>query len=183
MKFSPNLVVTFVLALASDVSAFAPRMAPPACSSTTTTLNLFGGGNKSTGGDATAKKGPGMMDQLAMFKKAAEMAQKKSKLDQELAAESFEGTAADGKVTAVCKFLPPTNPMDPQPEYEFVSFVFDDEWYEAASPEDVSVAVKEAIIDGTAKANTAVGVKYQILAEGLQGLSGAPAENSPPALE
>ena len=35
---------------------------------------MFGGGNKSSGGDgAVAKKGPGMLDQLAMFKKAAEI--------------------------------------------------------------------------------------------------------------
>merc|ERR1719343_397880 len=63
------------------------------------------------------------MDQLAMFKKAQEMAKKKQQLDQELAAETFTGGAADGKVTVSCKFAPSKNPMDPQPDYLATGFL------------------------------------------------------------
>ncbi|KAL3911127.1 MAG: hypothetical protein SGARI_001794 [Bacillariaceae sp.] len=134
-------------------------------------LNLFGGGNK--GGDAGAKKGPGMMDQLAMFKKAADMAKKKQALDNELASETFEGKSENGKVTAMCKFSPSKNPMDPQPDYETTGFEFDDEWYESSSPEDLSAAVKEAIMNGIEATNLAVGEKYKVLEEDLKGAMGA----------
>merc|ERR1719437_335273 len=88
------------------------------------------------------------MDQLAMFKKAQEMAKKKQQLDKELASESFEGVAADGKVKAICKFVPSKNPMDPQPDYQAAGFDFDEEWYESATPDDLSAAIKEAIMNG-----------------------------------
>ena len=45
------------------------------------------------------------MDQMAMFKKAQEMAKKKQTLDSKLAAEDFKGKGADGKVTATVKFI------------------------------------------------------------------------------
>ena len=147
--------LSLLLTLGS-ASAFAPQSAPTQQS---TQLNLFGGGKKQ-GGES---KGPGMMDQLAMFKKAQEMAQKKNKLDEELAKEEFVGEAADGKVKGKFKFVPVKNPMDPNPDYEAKAFEFDDEWYESASPEELSTAVKEAINDGIEKTNAAVVAKYQAL--------------------
>ena len=147
-----------ILAIAvtlNGVTAFAPTVRTQTPIKTTTELGLFGGGGAKTGGDA--KKGPGMMDQLAMFKKAQELASKKKKMDDELAAEKFEGSAADGKVKAICKFSPPKNPMmDPNPDIDPVSFEFDDEWYESVSPEDLSKAVQEAIYDGIEKTNKAM---------------------------
>ena len=118
------------------------------------------------------------MDQLAMFKKAQEMAQKKNKLDQELANEDFVGEGADGKVKGTFKFVPIKNPMDPNPDYEAVSFEFDDEWYESATPEELSAAVKEAISAGIEKTNAAVIEKYQALQGDLMDAfsgAGAPA--------
>jgi hypothetical protein len=46
------------------------------------------------------------MDQLALFKKAQEMAQKKKQLDEELRKMDFTGTGADGKVKGAFKFIP-----------------------------------------------------------------------------
>lgn len=152
MKFS---ALSLLLTLGA-ASAFAPQ---PVSTQHSTGLNLFGGGKK----DGDKKPAPGMMDQLAMFKKAQEMATKKNKLDVELAEMDFGGVSADGKVKATFKFVPIKNPMDPNPDYEATSFEFDDEWYEAASPEDLSTAIKEAINDGIEKTNAAVTEKYQTL--------------------
>ena len=92
------LVFSTLLALGSS---FAPSQNVSLRSSATTTaLNLFG-----TPKDGE-KKGPGMMDQLAMFKKAQEMAQKKQKLDEELKKMDFTGAAEDGKVTGTFKYVP-----------------------------------------------------------------------------
>ena len=145
-------------------------------SSSSTSLNLFGAGNKE--GD---KKAPGMMDQLAMFKKAQEMAQKKQKLDEELKQMTFEGTAADGKVKASFKYVPVTNPMDPNPDYEATNFEFDDEFYESASPEEIAESVKVAIVDGIKNTNTAVAEKYSVLQGDLMEAFGQGGQ--PPAKE
>lgn len=64
-----------------------------------TLLYLFGGGNKDSG---VAKK-PNMLDQLALFKKAQEIAQKKKDIENELAKVLYSGTSTDGKVTATVK--------------------------------------------------------------------------------
>jgi hypothetical protein len=177
-------VVSLSLVGLSSVAAFAPSMHtfnPCSTSSVrhSSQLHLFGGGGGSK--KDGEKKGPGMMDQLAMFKKAQEMAQKKKKLDDELAAMEFTGTAADGKVTGTFKFIPITNPMDPNPDYEATRFDFDDEWYASASPEDLSVAVKECIEKGIEQTNEAVTKKYETLQGdlmeafgGAAGGSGAP---------
>lgn len=144
-----------VLLLATGYAcAYAPSQTRP-ISPSTTQLRLFGGGNK--GGE---KKGPGMMDQLAMIKKAQEMAQKKQKLDAELAAMVFIGTGADGKVTAKFKYIPSRNPMDLSPEYEAQAFEFDDAWYDSASPDELSAAVLEAIQAGYKATNEALIQKY-----------------------
>lgn len=92
MKLSVPLVALFVV----GTDAFCPS----AFHRPSTCLNLFGGGNKDGGG---AKKQPNMMDQLAMFKKAQEIAQKKKDIENELAKMDYSGSAADGKVTATIK--------------------------------------------------------------------------------
>ena len=117
-----------------------------------------------------------MMNQLAMFKKAQEVAQKKKKLDEELMAESFEAEAADGKVKATFKYVPVANPMDPNPDYEAVSFTFDDEYYASASPEDLGEACKEAVVAGIRVINEAVAEKYQVLQQDLMDALGGGAE-------
>jgi len=163
MKIS---VVVNVLVLGC-ANAFAPAL-QISSSISSSQLDLFGGGNK----DGESKgPGGGMMNQLAMFKKAQEMAQKKQTLDQDLAKEIFKGSAADGKVIVDCKFSPSKNPMDPQPDYDAVAFDFDEEWYNSVTPEDLGTAVKEALLDGIEQTNAAVSEKYKILGEELQGLT------------
>jgi hypothetical protein len=172
MKISAlSLLLTF-----SAVSAFAPQLVSTQHSVSSSQLNLFGGGAKKDG----EKKGPGMMDQLAMLKKAQEMASKKNKLDQELAAMDFEGSAADGNVKVVFKYVPSKNPMDPTPEYDAENFEFDAAWYEGASTDDLNTAAKEAIMNGMEAVNKGVEEKYEALkgdiAEtfGAMGGGGAP---------
>ena len=103
------------------------------------------------------------MNQLAMFKKAQEVAQKKKKIDEELAATPFEAATADGKVKASFKYVPVMNPMDPNPDYEAVSFTFDDAFYESASNEDLAKACQEVVLNGIKEINEAVAQKYQAL--------------------
>ena len=143
--------------VAAPAIAFAPSQMQRA-STSSSVLNLFG--NKKEG---DANKAPGMMDQLAMFKKAQEIATKKKQLDEELAKGSWEVASEDGNVKAVFKCLPSLNPMDPNPDYEAASFTFDPTWYEAASPEDISKAVKETIIKGIETTTQAVAEKYSSL--------------------
>ncbi|CAJ1966883.1 unnamed protein product [Cylindrotheca closterium] len=157
-------------------NAFAPQ---PVARHQSSQLNLFGGGGGNKDG---AKKAPGggMMDQLAMFKKAQELAQKKNEIDKQLAEQDFFGESADGKVKATFKFVPVKNPMDPNPDYEAQKFEFDDAWYESASPEDVSAAVKEAIINGINETNDRVAEKYQALQGDLMGAMGGMAGGAAP---
>jgi DNA-binding protein YbaB len=155
-------------------NAFAPQLTTRQQSSQ---LNLFGGGAK----DGEKKAGGGMMDQLAMFKKAQELAQKKNAIDKELAEEDFFGESADGKVKATFKFIPVKNPMDPNPDYEAQKFEFDDEWYESASPEDISAAVKEAVLNGVNETNQKVAERYQALQGDLMGAMGGMQGAEPPA--
>lgn len=168
MKLS-TVVATGIVLSVGFANAFTPiaiLQRPSLLSSSQ--LNLFGGGNK----DGEKKEGGGgMMNQLTMFKKAQEMAQKKQKIDQELAKESFKGSAADGKVTSDIKFQPSKNPMDPQPNYDAVGFDFDEDWYDSASPEEIGTAVKEALLDGINITNLAISEKYKILGEELQGMT------------
>ena len=104
-----------------------------------------------------------MMDQLAMFKKAQEMAQKKKALDEDLMKMDFVGQSDNGKVKGHFKYVPISNPMDPNPDYEAVKFDFDDEFYEASSPSEIAAAVKAAINNGIEITNQAVAEKYQTL--------------------
>lgn len=113
-----------------------------------------------------------MMDQLAMFKRAQEVAQKKAALDKELQAEDFSGSAADGKVTASFKYIPIKNPMDPNPDYELVDLKLDDAFFEESSPEDLSAAIQEAYTNGVEECNKAVMEKYQSLTSELSDVFG-----------
>jgi hypothetical protein len=143
--------------LVSQASAFTASSQQQSLKSTGA-LNLFGGGNKDG-----EKKAPGMMDQFAMFKKAQEMATKKKKIDEELQKIDFEGVSADGKVKGKFKYVPVSNPMDPNPDYEAMSFEFDDAFFEASSPADLAAAAKSAIENGIEKTNEAVAEKYAAL--------------------
>lgn len=172
-----KLSVAALLALtAHTVVAFAPTLT--SSSTSTTSLNLFGGGGKK---EDAGNKGPGMMNQLAMFKKAQEVAQKKKKLDEELQATPFVAEAADGKVKASFKYVPVMNPMDPNPDYEAINFEFDDEYYESASAEDLSEACKEAVLAGVEKINNAVAEKYAVLQQDLMDALGGMQGGQPPA--
>jgi hypothetical protein len=168
MKFS--LLIASLLA--SQSAAFTANL--PASvfttSTTSTSLNLFG-----NGGDKGGEKKPGMMDQLGMFKKAQEMATKKAKLDEELTKMNFEGLGADGKVKASFKYVPISNPMDPNPDYEAVKFDFDDAFFESATPEELSEAVKECVLSGIENTNVAVAEKYAVLQSDLMAAFGGAA--------
>eukprot|EP00980_Cylindrotheca_fusiformis_P008762 scaffold1869_cov122-Cylindrotheca_fusiformis.AAC.24 len=159
-----KLSAVSIIAVFGAATAFAPQILTTQPS---TRLHLFGGGGK----DSDQKKGPGMMDQIAMFKKAQELAKKKNDLDAELSAVEFVGEGADGKVKATFKFVPVKNPMDPNPDYEAQKFDFDDEWFESASADDISSAVKEAVDDGINKTNDAVAEKYQALQTDIMGMA------------
>ena len=113
------------------------------------------------------------MAQMEVFKKAQEMAVKKKKIDEGLAAMSFEGVSLNGKVKGKFKFVPITNPMDPNPDTEAVSFEFDDEFFESADPSEIATAVEEAVEDGIQKTNTLVFEKYKDLAKDVQDALGA----------
>jgi hypothetical protein len=132
-----------------------------------TTLNLFGGGNKDKSGVA-GSSGPGMMDQLAMFKKAQEIATKKRKLDEDLQKLSFVGTSKDGiNVKVTMKYVPVTNPLDPNPEYESIKFDFEDEYYNSVNVDDLAKDIQDAILNGIESTNKMVAEKYSTLQSDL----------------
>jgi DNA-binding protein YbaB len=167
--FAMKLLSLSLFLAIESITAFAPHHSSRQGHASSSQLHLFGGGAKKDG----EKKGPGMLDQLAMLKKAQEMAQKKNKLDQELAAVDFKGSSSNGKVQTVFKYIPSKNPMDPTPEYDPISFEFDNEWYESASTEDLSDAVKESIMDAIATVNKGVEEKYMVLKGDIQETFGA----------
>jgi len=132
--------------------------------------------------------GGGMMDQLAMFKKAQELSSKKSQLDKELAAEPIVGTAADGNIKATCKYIPPQLPASPTPGFETASIEIDEAYLEGVDVEVLSEALVEAIRDGERRASEAVQNKYKALEEDMKAMMGggmlggaAPVENELPA--
>ena len=129
----------------------------------TTALNLFGGGGNKDKGNS----GPGMMDQLAMFKKAQEIATKKRKLDEELQKMIFTGTSSNNHVTVTMKYVPVINPMDPNPEYESTKFDFDDEYYNTVSTDDLAKDIQDAIVNGIEATNKMVAEKYSTLQSDL----------------
>lgn len=152
----------------SSATAFAPS-AFTASRTSLTQANLFGDAEKGEGGD----KKPGMFDQLAMLKKAQELASKKKEIEKDLQAMEFQGSAADGKVTATMKYVASSNAMDPTPDYSVEGFDFDDEWFEAASAEDLSTAVLEAYQNGLVETKKATEEKFAALADDLKDMMGA----------
>ena len=130
---------------------------------TSTSLNLFGGGGNKDKGNS----GPGMMDQLAMFKKAQEIATKKRKLDEDLQKMIFTGTSSNNHVTVTMKYVPVINPMDPNPEYESTKFDFDDEYYNTVSTDDLAKDIQDAIVNGIEATNKMVAEKYSTLQSDL----------------
>jgi len=116
-----------------------------------------------------------MMDQLAMFKKAQELAQKKNALDKELAEEKITGTAADGNIEITIKYIPPQLPVNPTPGYEAADVDINEEYLASVSAEDLSAALVEAIRDGEKNATERVGEKYKSLEEDMKSIMGGAA--------
>lgn len=166
-----KLSITTILLLTSNVSSFI--LSVPKISTITpsqTSLNLFGGKKEGE------KKGPGMMDQIAMLKKAQEVASKKMALDKELAQVEQIGVSSNEKVKATIKYVPPL-PMQ-QPGYDGAKFDIDEEYLSSASAEELSTMVKEALEDGYKKATVATAEKMQSLSAELGSILGGAA---PPA--
>ena len=162
--------VTLMLCVISTSAFNSMPFSVSSAAQSTTSLNLFGG--KKEGGD----KGPGMMDQLAMLKKAQEVASKKMALDKELAQMDHVGEAADGKVSITVKYVPPP-PMQ-QPSYEPTACNIDEEYLEAVSSADLSAAVKEAISEAYKKATVTTAEKMAGLTAELGKIMG---DMAPPA--
>lgn len=162
---------------AASASAFSSTAFVPKSytTSSSTSLHLFGG--KKEGGE----KGPGMMDQLAMLKKAQEVASKKMALDKELAQIDHEGIAADGNIKVVVKYVPPP-PMQ-QPSYEPSAVTIDEEYLGSASSEDLSAAVAEAVQEGYKKATVATAEKMTALTAELGKIMGDMQGGAAPAEE
>jgi DNA-binding protein YbaB len=153
---------------ATTATAFSTSRTPAKIYQSSTSLNLFGSKPK---GEGDAKQ-PGMMDQLAMFKKAQELAQKKKALDDELANETIVGTAADGNIEVTIKYVPPQLPANPTPGYEAADVNINEEYLNEVSSEDLSAALVTAIRDGETKATARVGEKYKALEEDMKGIMG-----------
>jgi DNA-binding protein YbaB len=90
-------------------------------------------------------------------------------------AMDFKGKAADGKVVAHVKYVPVTNPMDPNPDYEVISIEIDDTYFEETSPEDLSASLADAYQNGVEETNKAVMEKYQTLTTELSDVFGGKA--------
>jgi DNA-binding protein YbaB len=122
----------------------------------------------------------GMMDQLAMFKKAQEIAKKKQDLDQEIAELDIIGTAADGKIKVTVQYVPAQLPANPTPGFDTTSIDIDEEYLNEVSSEDLSSALVDALRDGETSATKLVAEKYQSLDKELSsilgGMQGAPQE-------
>lgn len=162
----------------ASTQAFAPSLTSQSIP-TTTTLNLFGG--KKEGGDAGGNNPMGgMMDQLAMFKKAQEIAKKKQDLDKEIADMDIIGTAADGKIKITVQYVPAQLPMNPSPGYDAVNIDIDEAYLNDVSSEDLSAALVEAIRSGETKANEVVAEKYKTLEAEMSGILGGLGGGAPP---
>ena len=142
---------------------------------TSTSLNLFG--SKPKDPNADKQQQPGMMDQLAMFKKAQELAQKKNNLDKELAKEKIMGTAAEGNIEITIQYVPPQLPISPSPGYEATDVNINEEYLKDVTAEDLSASLVEAIRNGEQRATEIVGEKYKALEEDMKAImgGGAPA--------
>ena len=142
--------------------------------SKTTALCLFGG-KKDTPKANTPSSNPmgGMMDQLAMFKKAQELAKKKQDLDKELVNMDIVGSSdLEGNIKATIKYVPAQLPMNPSPGYDTVNIQINDDYFNKVSAAELSEALVAAIRDGETQANIAVAQKYKILEAELGSLMG-----------
>ncbi|KAL3811378.1 hypothetical protein ACHAXA_011342 [Cyclostephanos tholiformis] len=175
------ITLTTILLAASDAAAFSTsrrghtsRSSTSSSTTTTTSLDLFGSKPKPEGSQSQQ---PGMMDQLAMFKKAQELSQKKAAIDKELADEKIVGTAANGNVKVTIKYIPPQLPMNPTPGYEAAEVDIDESYLASVSAEDLSASLVDAIRNGEANAAELVGKKYKSLEEDMMKImgGGAPA--------
>mmetsp|Transcript_19602 Transcript_19602/g.41204 ORF Transcript_19602/g.41204 Transcript_19602/m.41204 type:complete len:185 (+) Transcript_19602:140-694(+) len=178
-----NAIATIIIAATSTSGFTLPQqqqyaLRTPSCSSTK--LNLFGSKNKDPSNPSGGANQPGMMDQLAMFKKAQEIAQKKNALDKELSNEKIVGTAADGKIQITVKYIPPQLPANPTPGYEAANVEIDEGYLESVSAEDLSKALVEAIRDGENCAMEKVAEKYKSLEEDMKGILGGMGGMAPP---
>mmetsp|Transcript_3367 Transcript_3367/g.4927 ORF Transcript_3367/g.4927 Transcript_3367/m.4927 type:complete len:170 (+) Transcript_3367:114-623(+) len=160
--FSTSLALLSLIGSTQGFAVSSSRQATATSSSSSTRLGLFGGGGKDG-----EKKGPNMMDQLAMFKKAQEVASKKQDIDKEIANLDIVGNAADGKVTAQLKYLPP-QAMNPTPTSEISSVTIDQAYFDDVSCEDLGTALVEAIRDGEKNLFGVVNEKYEALGKELQ---------------
>jgi DNA-binding protein YbaB len=170
MKFSFMITTTTTTALllsaSGSSSAFMVQLQPQT-QTRFTALHLFGSGEKS------GNKQPGMMDQLAMFKKAQEVATKKKGIDMELQQMDFVGVGGDGDgVTVAMKYMPTSNPMDPNPEYEAIRIEFKEEFFQSSAPEVIAEGVTSAIANGIEEVNKAVTEKYAALQSDLMAALG-----------
>ncbi len=114
----------------------------------------------------------GMMDQLAMFKKAQEIAKKKQDLDKEIADMDIIGSAADGNIKITVQYVPAQLPVNPSPGYDAVKIDIDEAYLNEVSSEDLSAALVEAIRSGETKANEVVAEKYKSLEAEMAGMLG-----------
>ena len=114
------------------------------------------------------------MDQLAMFKKAQELAKKKQDLDKELMNMDILGfsDAENKNVQVTIKYVPAQLPINPSPGYDTVNVKIKEDYFNTASAEQLSEAVTLAIRDGETQANIAVAQKYKLLEAELGNLMG-----------
>ena len=168
MKLS---VCTSALLVAS-ATAFSPSSVgrsatcSTAAASSSSALHLFGGGNK--GGGEAKGPGAGMMDQLAMFKKAQEVASKKAELDKELQQTDIVGLAAEDKIKVTVKYIPAQLPANPNPGYDVVAIDIDEGYLADVACEDLNEALVEGIRAAETKATQMVAEKYQALQDDMQ---------------
>mmetsp|Transcript_38730 Transcript_38730/g.69829 ORF Transcript_38730/g.69829 Transcript_38730/m.69829 type:complete len:172 (-) Transcript_38730:224-739(-) len=160
-----------ILLAATSATAFSTSRQGIVKQQSSTSLNLFGSKPKDGAADGQQQQ-PGMMDQLAMFKKAQELSQKKNELDKELADEKIVGSAADGKIEITIKYIPPQMPANPTPGYDATAVNIDEEYLAGVSAADLSVALVEAIRDGEKVATEMVGAKYKVLEEDMKKIMG-----------
>lgn len=112
------------------------------------------------------------MDQLAMFKRAQEIASKKNDLDKEIAEMEIIGSAADGSVKVTVQYIPAQMPTNPSPGYDAVNVDIEESYLEGASCEELGEALVNAIRDGETAATKVVGEKYKVLEEEMQAMMG-----------
>jgi DNA-binding protein YbaB len=141
---------------------------------TSTALYLFGGKKDTPKANAPSNNPMGgMMDQLAMFKKAQELAKKKQDLDKELMNMDIVGSSdSEGNVKVTIKYVPAQLPINPSPGYDAVNIDINDDYFNKVSAQELSEALVVAIRDGETQANIAVAQKYKVLEAELGSLMG-----------